>query len=239
MSPAVRYIRLSTAYIRAVISPSLCRIAPKLAIGWPNCLRCAAYFADSPIAPRAPPTHIAPSLKRPKLSTLKATLWPFPISPSRFSAGTRTSCSRSGVVDEPCRPSLCSSFPLDTPANARSTMKAVKRSPSTFANTMNRSAKPPLVIHIFSPASTKLPSACSVARVLALSASEPEPDSLSAYAPTSSPVSSFGRYFCFCASVPKSTSGRIVRFACAPKVAPNDADRARRSLTTSDVTLSS
>ena len=31
-----------------------------------------------------------------------------------------------GVVDEPCRPSLCSSFPLVTPPNARSTMKAEK-----------------------------------------------------------------------------------------------------------------
>ena len=45
---------------------------------------------------------------------------------------------------------------------------------------MKTSAKPPLVIHIFSPFSTQLPSACFVARVLAASASEPEPDSLSA-----------------------------------------------------------
>ena len=57
-------------------------------------------------------------------------------------------------------------------------MNAVNCSPSTFAKTMNRSAKPPLVIHIFSPFSTKLPSACRVARVRAPSASEPEPDSL-------------------------------------------------------------
>ena len=45
-------------------------------------------------------------------------------------------------------------------------MKAVNCSPSTLAKTMKRSAKPPLVIHIFSPFSTKLPSACRVARVL-------------------------------------------------------------------------
>ena len=31
---------------------------------------------------------------------------------------------------------------------------------------MNTSAKPPLVIHIFSPLRTKLPSGCRVARVL-------------------------------------------------------------------------
>ena len=53
-----------------------------------------------------------------------------------------------------------------------------------------------------------------------------------------SPDSSPGRYFCFCASVPNSMIGTIVRLACAPKVAPNDADRAIFSLTTSEVTLS-
>ena len=37
-------------------------------------------------------------------------------------------------------------------------MKAVKCSPSTFAKTMKTSAKPPLVIHIFSPVSANPPS---------------------------------------------------------------------------------
>src|SRR6185295_7443227 len=55
----------------------------------------------------------------------------------------------------------------------------------------------------------------------------------------SSPLKSRGRYCCFCASLPKSTSGTIVRLACAPKVAPNDAERASLSETTSEVTLSS
>ena len=58
-------------------------MAPKLAMGWPNCRRLAAYFADSPMAVLQPPVHIAPSFKRPKLSTLKATLWPLPISPEQ------------------------------------------------------------------------------------------------------------------------------------------------------------
>ena len=48
----------------------------------------------------------------------------------------------------------------------------------------------------------KLPSGCFMARVLAASASEPEPDSLRQYDPTSSPETRPGRYFCFCASVP-------------------------------------
>ena len=110
-------------------------MAPKLAIGTPNCLRVAAYLAASPSDIRAPPSVIAPSLKRPKLSTLNATLWPLPTSPSTASAGTFTSWRITGVVEEPCRPSLCSSLPEVTPAQARSTRKAVKCSPSTLANT--------------------------------------------------------------------------------------------------------
>ena len=45
---------------------------------------------------------------------------------------------------------------------------------------MNRSAKPPFEIHIFSPFSTQLPSSCFAARVFAASASDPEPGSLRA-----------------------------------------------------------
>ncbi len=57
--PAVRYIRLSRAYSRAVISPSLWRMAPKVAIATPNWRREAAYFAASAIVARAPPAVIA------------------------------------------------------------------------------------------------------------------------------------------------------------------------------------
>ncbi len=83
-------------------------------------------------------------------------------------------------MEEPWSPILCSSFPELTPGNDFSTMNAVNCSPSTFAKTMITSAKPPLLIHIFSPLSTQLPSGCRIARVRAASASEPEPDSLSA-----------------------------------------------------------
>ena len=75
---------------------------------------------------------------------------------------------------------MCSSLPVLTPGKPRSTMKPVKASPSTLAKTMKMSAKPPLVIHIFSPLRTKLPSGCRVALARAPSASDPEPDSLSA-----------------------------------------------------------
>ncbi len=45
-------------------------------------------------------------------------------------------------------------------------MNCASPAPSTLAKMMNRSAKPPLVIHIFSPLSTKMPSGWRVARVL-------------------------------------------------------------------------
>src|SRR4029453_9801479 len=143
-----------------------------------------------------------------------------------------------GVVDEPCRPILCSSLPELKPGSPRSTMNAVKCSPSTFAKMMKRSAKPPLLIHIFSPLSDQLPSGSFVARVFAASASEPEPDSLRAYAPISSPVIRRGRYVCFCSVVPKSTSGRMLRFACPPNVVANEADGPIRSTTARDEALS-
>ena len=60
-------------------------------------------------------------------------------------------------------------------------MNALNLSPSTWAKMMKTSAKPPFVIHIFSPFITKLPSPWRTARVFAPSASEPEPDSLRQY----------------------------------------------------------
>ena len=54
------------------------------------------------------------------------------------------------MVLEPLIPILCSSAPGDSPS-CRSTMKAENLSPSTFAKTMKMSAKPPLVMNIFSP----------------------------------------------------------------------------------------
>jgi len=52
-------------------------------------------------------------------------------------------------------------------------MNAENRSPSTLAKTMNTSAKPPFVVHIFSPLRIHDPSACFVARVRAERASDP------------------------------------------------------------------
>ena len=52
--------------------------------------------------------------------------------PRTLAAGTGTSCSSTGVVDDPWRPSLCSSLPELTPVKLRSTRNAVNCSPSTL-----------------------------------------------------------------------------------------------------------
>ena len=100
---------------------------------------------------RAPPTQLAPSLKRPTLRMLNAMMCPLPISPSTFSTGTMQSFRISGAVDEPRMPIFFSSAPTEKPGKVFSTRKAVNFSPSILAKMVNRSAKWPLVIHIFSP----------------------------------------------------------------------------------------
>ena len=131
-------------------------------------------------------------------------MWPRPISWSRFSFGTGAFSKNSGTVELPRMPILFSSAPTEKPGVPRSTMNAENFSPSTFANTMYTSANPPLVIHIFCPLRIQfLPSGESTARVRAASESEPACGSERQYAESNSPVAIFGRYFFFCASVPK------------------------------------
>ena len=78
-------------------------------------------------------------------------------------------------VEEPLIPSFFSSSPSLTPSKSRSTIKALKSFPSIWAKTMNRSAKPALVIHSFSPLRTQcFPSSLKTAVLLAASASDPE-----------------------------------------------------------------
>src|SRR5664279_1258067 len=100
---------------------------------------------------RAPPTQLAPSLKRPTFRMLNAMMCPLPISPSTFSTGTLHSFRMSGAVEEPRMPIFFSSLPTAKPGKSFSTRKAVNFSPSILAKTVNRSAKWAFVIHIFSP----------------------------------------------------------------------------------------
>src|SRR5262249_46231236 len=96
-------------------------------------------------------------------------------SPRTFSTGTQQSFRMIGQVEDPRMPILCSSAPTENPGKLRSTRNAVNFSPSTFANTVKRSANPAFVIHIFSPLSKQFfPSDESVARARQLSASDPE-----------------------------------------------------------------
>src|SRR5207248_1721509 len=168
---------------------------------------------------RAPPTHPAPSLKRPRFRMLKAMVCPLPISPSTFSTGTWQSLRMSGHVEDPRMPIFFSSAPTANPGKVRSTKNAVNFSPSILAKTTYRSANPALVIHIFSPFSKYcLPSAASVALHRAFSASDPEVLSERAYAPIHSPLVNLGRYFFFCCSLPKYTMGSVPMPACPPKL---------------------
>ena len=132
---------------------SFCLIRPNSAIALPNWRRSFAYFTAWFSAMRTPDMLRAPSFTRPKFSTLNATLCPWPIVPRTFSTGTFTLSSISAVVDDPSSPSLISSRPLTTPM-LRSTRNAVNLSPPTLAKIVNRSAKPPFVIHIFCPFSS-------------------------------------------------------------------------------------
>ena len=60
----------------------------------------------------------------------------------------------------------------------------------------------PIEIHIFAPLITQ-PESVFCARVFWLAASEPVSGSVSPKQPSHSPEHSFGRYFCFCSSVPQ------------------------------------
>ena len=69
-------------------------------------------------------------------------------------------------------------------------------------------------------------------------ASEPLVPSDSAYAPTISAVASLGRYFFFCASVPKKTRGSVPMPLCAPSVTMKLPYFAMKSAMMADDTLS-
>ena len=120
-----------------------------------------------------PPITMAHNLNRPMFKTLKAILCPFPISPSRLSFGILTFSKNTCRVLDPLIPSFISSSPSVSPGVSFSTIKQENSSPSTFAKTMNKSANPAFVIHIFWPFKTHS-SPSKTALVRAASASEPE-----------------------------------------------------------------
>ncbi len=154
--------------------------------------------------------HPAPSDVRPVLRISTAILKPCPRSPRTCEAGTRTFWSSTGTVDEPFSPSLRSSFPGSTPPRSFVTAKAVIRRcsslagrPTSLANTVKNSAKPPLEIQCLEPLSTKVSVFSSKTAVVRIeAASEPASGSVRANAAIISPEASFGSHRRFCSSVP-------------------------------------
>jgi hypothetical protein len=84
---------------------------------------------------------------------------------------------------------------------------------SSLAQTMKTSAIGELVIHILLPESRKPPGAAR-ARVSMLPGSDPWLGSVSPKQPIHSPLASFGRYFSFCFSLPKTKIGSITSDDC-------------------------
>mmetsp|Transcript_600 Transcript_600/g.1858 ORF Transcript_600/g.1858 Transcript_600/m.1858 type:complete len:258 (+) Transcript_600:909-1682(+) len=157
------------------------------------------------------PDSAPPMPKRPLFKISIATLKPLPGTSITLAAGTRTFSRYTSAVFEHLMPIFFSGAPDVTPAIDRSTMNAVmwflvglagSAVSGVAANTVKTSAMPPFEIQILDPLMTQS-SPSLTALVVTLFASEPVPGSVSANAATYSPVASFGRYFCFCSSLPK------------------------------------
>ena len=137
------------------------------------------------------------------------------------------------VVDEPWRPILCSSLPLVTPPNARSTMNARELLAVDLGEDDEDVGEAAVGDpHLLAVQHEAAVAPDATARVFAPSASEPEPDSLRRVRADRArrTAASAG----ICASAPpcrKATAAESSEFACAPKAAPNEADRAMPSLT--------
>ena len=142
------------------------------------------------------PTICAPIPIRPSLRVSIAILYPSPTFPTTFSSGTSTSSNDRASVEEARMPSLSSFFPFPNPFQPDSTRKAViPRYPldrSTFAKMRKISASSPFVIQSLDPFRTQR-SPFLAAVVARANASDPEPASESAYAPTFD-FASCGRY---------------------------------------------
>ena len=82
-----------------------------------------------------------------------------------------------------------------------------------------------------------LPSPLRTARVRAAPASEPEPGSVSPQPPSTSPLASRGRYFCFCASLPARKMCPVHSELCDAIVSPTDASARATSSSAIDVVV--
>ena len=90
----------------------------------------------------------------------------------------------------------------------------------------------PFVHHCFVPV-IRQPSPSGTAVVRSEPASEPEPGSVSANAPSASPRASGGTKRAFCSSVPNVTIGSVAALVCTATVTPTPASARESSSSTS------
>ena len=89
------------------------------------------------------------------------------------------------------------------------------------ASTTKTSPTVPWVMNILLPLSSHF-SPCFTAVVFMPAESEPLPGSVSAHAPSHSPVASFGRYCCFCAAFPNMRMCEVPRPLCEATVSASE-----------------
>ena len=197
---------------------SVCMMASFFWISWlaasgrPNCLRSSVYCsaACQHVSPAPSAPHAIP--KRAELRQLKGPFRPRALG-NLFSAGTKTSSITISPVTDARSASLPSILGALSPFMPFSKMKPPMTPSSSFAHTIKTSAKGELLIQFLAPLRLNPPSTVR-ARVTMLPGSEPWSGSVRPKQPMYSPVASFGKYFCFCSSLPNSLIGCITRLDC-------------------------
>ena len=89
------------------------------------------------MAPWAMPTAWAPMVGRLRSRVCMAMVNPWPSSPIRLAAGTRTSSKTTSPVGLPRRPILSSSLATSTPQSASTTKQLMPRCPASGSVTAN------------------------------------------------------------------------------------------------------
>ena len=160
-------------------------------MGLSNCLRCLAWFTASIKACFDVPMFENASFNRAMFKMFKATWWPFPTFPRTFSTGIVTSSK--GMT----------AFIVERSFKGVSIGPEEKKMGIKGSSTATLILEDVTILHCFSPFKIQaVPCSFKTAVVFAFKASDPALGSVRAYAPIHSPVASFGRYFCFCSSVP-------------------------------------
>jgi hypothetical protein len=138
-------------------------------------------------------------------------------------------------VDDVCRPIFGISRPTVRPGPRSATKALTPRDPgpSVRANSMNSSAKPPLVIHCLLPRARYVPSSWRSATVRRAAVSDPMSGSVSAYDPKRRPAARSGSQRSCCSRVPNFMIGTVASPFWAATAAEVPASAAASSSTMS------